>query len=324
VCGVPGTYARPVSAPVLLAHGLVRRHGQLLAVDGVDLELRRGEVLGLLGPNGAGKTTVVRLITGLLRPARGTVTLDGRALTPALAAGFIAYLPQSDLVLEEVPVALAVEQTARLRGLGRTEARAVTGAVLDELGLTGLGSRPCGQLSGGQRRLAAVAVALAGTRSILVLDEPTSGLDAEARLLVWQALQRRRDAGAGILLVTHDVVEAETVLDRVTVLSAGRVLACDTPGRVKALVGDEVRLELVWRAAPPLGDPVVAQLRERCRVTGNRWSARMPAHEARSVLGWLTTGATLQSLDDFTLATPTLADAYLRLGGIAGAWEAAA
>ena len=117
------------------------------------------------------------------------------------------------------------------------------------------------------------------------------------------------------MLVTHNVLEAEAVLDRVAVLDQGRVIACDTPGRLKALVSDEVRLELVWRTDPPYDEPVVAALAARAQVTGQRWSARLPAAEARDALTRLMTGPALAALDDFTLATPTLEDVYLALGG---------
>jgi ABC-2 type transport system ATP-binding protein len=235
----------------------------------------------------------------------------------------VAYLPQEEVALDEVPVGVAIEQTGRLRGLSRAEARGQSAAVMTELGLTALRSRACGRLSGGQRRLAGIACALIGDRPVLVLDEPTTGLDPIARGAVWAALGRRRDAGAAVLLVTHNVHEAETVLDRVAVLSGGRLLVCDTPGHVKGLAGDEVRLELVWRGDPP-DDPVVADIARRSTVSGRRWIARMSADDARAALAWLTTGATLHELDDFTLSMPTLEDAYLALGGAQGTWDVAA
>jgi ABC-2 type transport system ATP-binding protein len=178
--------------------------------------------------------------------------------------------------------------------------------------------RPLARLSGGQRRLAGVATALIGDRPVLVLDEPTTGLDPEARRSVWDALHRRRtERGVTVVLVTHNVLEAETVLDRVAVLDRGRVIAQDTPGRLKALVSDEVRLDLVWRSAPPLDDPTVAMLAAHAEVVGHRWSARLGVSDAREALGRLTSGPAFLALDDFTLATPSLEDVYLSLGGAA-------
>ncbi|MEP7055772.1 MAG: AAA family ATPase, partial [Actinomycetota bacterium] len=178
-----------------------------------------------------------------------------------------------------------------------------------------LAARVVGKLSGGQRRLVGVATALAGDPPILVLDEPTTGLDPTARRAVWSALEKRRAAGTSVVLVTHNVLEAETVLDRVAVLDRGRVIACDTPGRLKAAVSEDVRLDLVWRAEPPMHDPAVAELASRSEQVGRRWSARLPVETAREALGQLTSGPAFAALDDFTLATPTLEDVYLALGG---------
>jgi ABC-2 type transport system ATP-binding protein len=300
--------------------GLVRtyRDGAVRASDGIDLDIAAGEVFGLLGPNGAGKSTLVRQLVGLIRPDAGEITLLGHDVVrhPDVAARAVAYLAQDESALADLSVGLAVATTARLRGSGRVAARHERDALVDELGLDAVVDRPLGKLSGGQRRLAAVAAALAGARPVLVLDEPTTGLDPVARRAVWDAIDRRREAhGTTVVLVTHNVLEAETVLDRVAVLDRGRVIACDTPGRLKASVSEDVRLDLVWRAAPPASDPTVAMLAERAQVSGRRWSTRLPQSLARDALNSLITGAAFAALDDFTLATPTLEDVYLALGG---------
>ena len=310
--------AAPVRTVAVSLEGLRRHRGDVLATDDVSLEVLAGEVFGLLGPNGAGKTTLVRLLVGVLRPEAGRVSLLGQDVTanPRAASRLLAYLAQDEPALNELPVGLAVETTGRLRGLSRRDARSQTADLLDELGLADVQARPLTKLSGGQRRLAQVAAALIADRPLLVLDEPTTGLDALARRAVWEILRRRRtEAGVTVVLVTHNVVEAEQVLDRVAVLDRGRVIACDTPGRLKALVSNDVRLDLVWRDEPPLGEPAVAALLARSEVDGRRWSARLPAADAREALGRLTAGPALAALDDFTLATPTLEDVYLSLGG---------
>lgn len=288
------------------------------ACDGVDLRVRPGEVFGLLGPNGAGKSTVVRQLTGLLRPDAGAVEVLGHDLVrhPERAARLLAYLGQESSALDELTVALAAETTGRLRGLGTAAARRERDAVLEELGLAKIAGRPLKKLSGGQRRLACVAAALVGRRPLLVLDEPTTGMDPVARRAVWAAVDRRRsEDGATVVLVTHNVIEAETVLDRVAVLDRGRVIACDTPGGLKSLVGDDVRLDLVWRDSPPLDVPRLAGLAERATVSGRRWTLRMTPEDAREAVSVVTTGPAFAALDDFSLATPSLEDVYLSLGG---------
>ena len=325
----PGPVADPLACAAVELEGVTRSHrgrrgtDPVLANDGISLRIDPGEVFGLLGPNGAGKTTLVRQLVGALRPDAGRIRVLGHDVTadPSCAPRLLAYLGQDEPALRELPVGLAVETTGRLRGLTRAQARTQRDALLDELALAELHRRPLTALSGGQRRLAHIAAALIGDRPLLVLDEPTAGLDPAARRAVWEALERRRAAGRTVVLVTHNVLEAETVLDRVAVLDRGRVIACDTPGRLKALVSDEVRLDLVWRAEPASDDPVVALLARTAVVTGRRWSIRLPREQAREALGRLTAGPALESLDDFTLATPSLEDVYLALGGRASDLE---
>lgn len=293
---------------------------EVRATDGVELDVRRGEVFGLLGPNGAGKSTLVRQLTGLLRPDTGSIEILGHDIVrhPERAARLLAYLGQESSALDELTVSLAAETTGRLRGLDVRRARAERDAVLDELGLTPIAGRALKKLSGGQRRLACFAAALVGERPLLVLDEPTTGMDPVARRAVWAAVDRRRaERGTTVLLVTHNVIEAETVLDRVAVIDQGRVIACDTPAGLKEQVAGEVRVELVWRDRAPLQVPEVAVLRERAVESGRRWTLRLAPEEARAAVATVTGGAAFAALDDFTLATPSLEDVYLALGGAA-------
>ena len=313
--------AGAVTTPAFRLQGVVKtyRDGGVRANDGVDLDVAAGELFGLLGPNGAGKSTLVRQLAGVTVPDAGTIELFGHDVVGdrRLPSSYVAYLAQEEPALAELPVRVAVETTARLRGRSRRDAARETALLLDELALGSLRDRPLVRLSGGQRRLACVAAALAAARPVLILDEPTTGLDPVARRSVWAALGRRRaESGTTVVLVTHNVVEAESLLDRVAILDRGRVLACDTPGRLKAAVSEEVRLDLVWRHQPPVDDATVADLAARACVDGRRWSLRLDQGAAREALGRLTTGPAFAALDDFTLATPSLEDVYLVLGGL--------
>ncbi len=288
------------------------------ASDGIDLDVHAGEIFGLLGPNGAGKSTLVRQLTGLLRPDSGSIDLFGHDLVahPDRAARLAGYLGQESTALDELTVALAAETLARLRGMGRREARAARDAVLDELDLGALAARPLKRLSGGQRRLACFAAALVGDRPMLVLDEPTTGMDPVARRAVWAAVdRRRRESGTTVLVVTHNVIEAETVLDRVAVIDHGRIIASGTPAELRASVAGEVRLDLVWRDEPPLSVPGLAGLGDLAERAGRRWTLRLPHQRAREVVAEVTAGPAFAALDDFTLTTPSLEDVYLALGG---------
>ncbi|MFI0942348.1 ABC transporter ATP-binding protein [Streptomyces sp. NPDC021020] len=320
VCSVRGLVRTYPAGSGARRPGLRRRPAvpAVRASDGIDLDVRRGELFGILGPNGAGKTTLVRQLTGLLRPDAGSVDVLGHDLVrhPDRASRLIGYLGQESTALDELTVSLAAETTGRLRGLDTAAARAARDAVLDELELGPIADRPIKRLSGGQRRLACFAATLVGERPVLILDEPTTGMDPVARRAVWAAVGRRRtERGTTVLLVTHNVIEAETVLDRVAVLDHGRVIACDTPAGLRALVADEVRLDLVWRTEPPLDLPAVAALQPLADVSGRRWTLRLPHARARATMADLTGGPAYAALDDVTLAAPSLEDVYLALGG---------
>jgi ABC-2 type transport system ATP-binding protein len=310
--------------PAYVVENLVRtfrlRSGDVRASDGIDLTIAAGDVTGLLGPNGAGKTSLVRQLMGLLRPDSGRVLLFGNdvAADPRQVSRLVAYLPQDDAALADLNPAAAIETTARLRGLSKPAARDTRDLVVEELGLGDFARRPIAKLSGGQRRLAGVGATLAGERPVLMLDEPTAGLDPQARRAVWSAISRRRaELGTTVVLVTHNVLEAETVLDRVAIIDNGKVIASDRPGRLKEQVDRDVRLELSWREQPPLAEPIVAALALTAVQTGRRWSVRLPADTAPDVLAQLTSGAVFAALDDFTVSTPSLEDVYLALGGAA-------
>jgi ABC-2 type transport system ATP-binding protein len=268
-------------------------------------------VFGVLGRNGAGKTTLVRMLVGLLRPDHGSVRIADIDVTAKAnrAAAHVAYLPQRESALADMSVRTAVETTARLRGLSRGQARTQVADLLAELVMTDFADSRVDRLSGGQRRLTGVATALVGERSLLVLDEPTTGLDLDARRVVWEALdRRRRDAGTSVVLVTHNVLEAEAVLDRVLIVHAGRPIACDTPALLKARFGGLVRLELAWRHEPSIESEVLG---EHVVERGLRWSVRLPLKQAQHVLGRVLSGSALADLDDFSLVPPSLEDVLL-------------
>ena len=244
--------ARGVSGSAVVARGVTKTYrGGIRANDGIDLDIPVGEVFGLLGPNGAGKSTLVRQLVGLQRPDSGGIALFGHDIVagPAAAPGWWPTWRRTSRRCSSCPSTSRSPPPRRMRGLSR-RAAAVTATARGRAGFGAVADRPIVRLSGGQRRLACVAAALAAERPLLVVDEPTAGLDPVARRSVWAAIARRREhSGATVVLVTHNVLEAEAILDRVAVLDRGRVIACDTPGRLKASVSAEVRLELVWRDA---------------------------------------------------------------------------
>jgi ABC-2 type transport system ATP-binding protein len=227
----PGT-AGTSGAPVASCRACTRRFGDFVAVDHVDLAVGPGEVVGLLGANGAGKTTLIRLLLGLLHPSEGEVRLFGGP--PSITTrGRLGYVPQSLGLYDDLTAAENLAFQRSVFGGGRGDGRGENGADLPD-DLRPLADVPVGRLSLGlQRRLAFVA-ALGHRPDLLVLDEPTSGVGPLARARLWESIRSAADGGAGVLVTTHHMEEAEEC-DRLAVMAAGRLVA---EGTVAEITGD--------------------------------------------------------------------------------------
>jgi ABC-2 type transport system ATP-binding protein len=217
--------------PVLVCRGLVKRYGDVVAVDGLDLEVYRGECFGLLGPNGAGKTTTIEILEGLQRPDAGEVSVLGRVW----GRHDDELRQRLGMQLQETKLSekLTVYETLRLfrsffdQGLDVEE-------VLALVELEAKRDARFGTLSGGQKQRIAVACALVGKPEALFLDEPTTGLDPQSRRQLWSVLERFRSTGGTILLTTHYMEEAAALCDRVAIVDRGKVIALDTPKNLVA------------------------------------------------------------------------------------------
>ena len=208
----------------------------MVAVDGLDLEVRRGECFGLLGPNGAGKTTTIEIAVGLNRADAGEIAVLGRRWDRR--ADERELRQRIGLQLQETLLAekLTVRETMELFASFYRSPRAID----EVIGLVDLGEKQAarvGQLSGGQKQRLAVACALAGDPELLVLDEPTTGLDPQARRQLWDLIEQFRRTGRTILLTTHYMDEAERLCDRVAVVDHGKVIALGTPRELIASLG---------------------------------------------------------------------------------------
>jgi ABC-2 type transport system ATP-binding protein len=232
---------RPAAPAAIRCAGVVKRYGDVVAVDGLDLEVRQGECLGLLGPNGAGKTTTIEILEGLLRPDAGDVEVLGGRWG---AGGDRALRQRLGVQLQETRLheKLTVEETLALFRSFYTEGRSVD----DVLGLVELESKRAslvGRLSGGQRQRLAVGCALVNRPALLFLDEPTTGLDPQSRRQLWALLETFRRDGGTILLTTHYMNEAEELCDRVAIVDCGKVIAVAPPEVLIATLGAEHVIE---------------------------------------------------------------------------------
>jgi len=292
---------------------LVKRFGEVTAVDGIDLEVRSGECFGILGPNGAGKTTTLEILEGIQSQDSGSVQILGR---------FWSGRDDSELrerigiQLQEARFAekLTVLETVRLfrsfyrRGRDPEE-------VIGLLELSEKRRTRVGKLSGGQKQRLALACALVGDPELLFLDEPTTGLDPQARLRIWELIGELRSRGVTLLLTTHYMEEAARLCDRVAILDRGRILALDSPARLVSSLGSDQVIELRLQGEVETGEvsglPHVVSVNRRnghflltvSNVAG-ALPALMAALDRRGV-----------QVDSVTVHPATLEDVFLKLTG---------
>jgi len=234
----------------VLCTGLTYRFGTHTAVDHVDMTIEPGEMFGLLGPNGAGKTTTIRMLTTLLKPASGTVTVFGidAAARPMLVRRVIGYVPQMLSADANLTGVENVELFARLFDVPRKERKEKVAAALDAMGLTEAATRLAGTYSGGMIRRLELAQALINAPRLLVLDEPTVGLDPIARGVVWEYIARLRDEHQmTVLMTTHYMDEADAYCDRVSLMHRGTIRATGRPADLRAGLGEGATLDDVFR-----------------------------------------------------------------------------
>jgi lipopolysaccharide export system ATP-binding protein len=230
-------------ATLLRGEALVKSYGRRTVVNGVDLEIRRGEVVGLLGPNGAGKTTTFYMIVGLTRPDSGRVRLGERDITPLpmylRARAGIGYLPQEPSVFRKLSVEQNVLAILETLDLGPGEQRQRARGLLEELGIAGLARQQAYTLSGGERRRLEICRALATSPAFILLDEPFAGIDPLAVQDIQAIVAHLKDRGIGVLVTDHNVRETLKITDRAYIVREGEVFRAGTPTELAS--DEEVR-----------------------------------------------------------------------------------
>lgn len=266
-------------SPAILAEDIRQSFGEVVALDGLDLEVEAGTVFGLLGPNGAGKTTLVRILATLLTPTAGRAAVLGFDVVtdPLAVRRRIGLAGQFAAVDEQLTGRENVELVGRLYRLSVAEARSRAGEVLERFGLTDAAERRVSTYSGGMRRRLDLCASLTGRPPVLLLDEPTTGLDPRTRQELWDTVDELRREGTTILLTTQYLEEADRLAQQIAVVDHGRIAAQGTASELKAMIGSEVLVVRVADAArsaeagdvlgdlaaggEPLVDPAAGEIR---------------------------------------------------------------
>jgi ABC-2 type transport system ATP-binding protein len=304
-----------VTDPLLDVRNLTKQYrGGVLANDDLSLDVRAGEVFGLLGPNGAGKTTLVAQVLGLLKPTSGQILLDNVdvARHPNVARESCSYQPQGSAPLDGMTPVEAVQLTGRLRGGDRATVRRRTAELLTALDLDPWRDRLV-PLSGGVARLVSFCLAAVHPVRLVVLDEPTNDVDPLRRRLLWEQVRALADGGAGVLLVTHNVAEAERCVDRLAIIDHGRVQASGTPAALKAQLGGALRLEITVDAGLPV--PPLPHYLTSPAVAGHRVVTQAPLGAAGAAVTWAREAQEAGLIAEFQLSPASLEDVYVRSVG---------
>jgi daunorubicin resistance ABC transporter ATP-binding subunit len=310
-----------VTAPIIEAHGVRKRFGDVQALDGLDLVAESGRVTALLGPNGAGKTTFVSALATLVEPDEGELRVGGIDVLaePRRARQVIGLAGQAASVEPAMTGRENIEWVARLFGLSKRAARAAAGEVLERMGLTDAAGRLVRTYSGGMRRRLDLGASLVGHPRLLLLDEPTTGLDPRSRAELWDAIRDLVADGTDVLLTTQYLEEADQLARHVVIIDHGHVIASGSPDELKDLAGRDV-IEVRPRTAgdlPAVEAILAAVAAEPPRSDLDTGCASAPVDSGADQMAHLLRLLDEQTIpiDDIGLRRPTLDEVFLTLTG---------
>jgi ABC-2 type transport system ATP-binding protein len=254
--------------PILIADSLFKKYGNVQAVDNISFEINRGEIFGFLGPNGAGKTTTIRIMSGLLKPDKGNITINCRDRGRS-----IGICPQHIVIWENLTCFEQILYMGKMYNMPSGEVKNRGIELMDSLGLYSIKDRLAKNLSGGMQRRLNIALALIHSPEIVFLDEPQAGLDPQSRVLVRDYIRSIKDSTT-VVLTTHDMEEAEKLSDRICIIDKGKLLVTGTADEIIRFSGHEdlVEIDLAYDAKKELLSFIDKELFSGTSVTGNRIS----------------------------------------------------
>jgi ABC-2 type transport system ATP-binding protein len=287
--------------------------GKVKANDGISLSINEGEVFGLLGPNGAGKTTLVNQIIGLTIPTSGSITISGKDViaNPGYAREVCSFQAQVQAPISGLTTLQAIELVGQIRGGKKADVHKRAIELIEKLELTEWQKTMGIVISGGVRRLVAFCMAAVTPGKIVILDEPTNDIDPLRRRLLWQEVQSMAKQGSAVLLVTHNVHEAERIVDRLAIIDQGKVRGMGTPASLKEAEGDDMRLELILE--PKATEPTLPEFFKQPVVINRRIIVEVSPADITTAIGWARSLKEADTIEEFTLGPTTLEDVYVRL-----------
>ncbi len=293
--------------------GLVKRFGDLTAVNGVTLKLKNGECLGLLGPNGAGKSTLIRSIVGRVAPDAGTVTVFGDRADSVDARMALGWVPQELALYARLTCRENLESFGQYHGLRRAALKTAVAWCLDWAALTDRAQEPVKNLSGGMRRRLNMAAGLIHRPKVILMDEPTVGVDPQSRNRIFEMIEKLHGEGISMIYTTHYMEEAERLCDRIAIIDHGRIIALGTRDELVQNAFAS-RSEVLARFANA-DDSVAAWVKQRGGIYENG-TAQFTLEHATEIAGLLDAAAKAgHELADISLRKPNLESVFLHLTG---------
>jgi ABC-2 type transport system ATP-binding protein len=299
------------------AEGITKSYdsGDTFANEDLTLTVGPGEVYGLLGPNGAGKTTLVKQVIGLLKPDTGSMTLGPHDLVadPDAARQLCSYLPQAQMPINSFKAHEAIKITGLIRGGEAGAVAARRDALIEALDIGEWRDTLGARLSGGVKRLVGFAMVTVVPGKVVILDEPTNDVDPARRRLLWEQVRLLGDAGVAVMLVTHNVMEAEKAVDRLAIIDRGRIIAEGSPSSLKS--EDRGRMRLQLKLAPGSETPPLPPFIEDHTRIRNTLVAVVIEADAAQGIEWAQGLMTSGDAEEYSLGATTLEDVYIRLTG---------